>query len=258
MLLGSIGHRPVRASLALAGDLYEAAQEGRAADTHRNALSVGKAWGRFCVRKRWIKTAAFADVEPVGRKRRGAEKSQLRSQEARRLLDVCLDLGDAPAVACALAILLGLRASEIAAIQARDVDGDLLWVAASKTDAGRRVLRIPEALRPALLELAADRLGPILLDSAGKPATRWWVAYHVRRLCRAARVPVVSPHALRRTHATLATDAGATGDLVAAQLGHTSSAITRQAYIAPAATDAARGRSVETALGTRDGKAEAT
>jgi integrase len=251
LMLASVWNKPVRRVSAQAQALYDAAQVHRAADTHRNALSVTRAWAAFCVKRKWLKSNPFAGIEPTGRKRRGAEKSQLRVTESARILEVCLGQGP-EGIAAALALLLGLRASEVASIQARDVDagGTLLWIPKSKSDAGRRRLRIPEVLRDRLVALADNRVGPIFFTALGKPATRYWVTYQVKRLCGLARVPVVTSQALRRTHATLATEAGATGDLVAAQLGHTSSAITHRAYIEPSAASDRAARIVGTSVGT--------
>ena len=237
--------RPLRWVNGRGLELYAAAQVGRAVDTHRNALSQAKAWGNWCVKQRWLRSNPFAEVEPVGRKRRGAEKPQLRVDEARKLLAVCTEKPEPASVAVLTGLLLGVRASELVQRNVRDLDdsGRLLWISASKTEAGRRMLRVPEALQPLLRALAQDRPGdaPLFLDYAGRRPTRSWVAYHTRRLCSAAGIPVVNPHALRRTHATLATDAGATGNLVAAQLGHASPAITHAAYVQPDAARAAQG-----------------
>jgi integrase len=52
-----------------------------------------------------------------------------------------------------------MRASEIVSRVVRDLDDDgrLLWIPTSKTEAGRRNLRVPDTLRPYLQRLAADR-----------------------------------------------------------------------------------------------------
>jgi integrase len=49
---------------------------------------------------------------------------------------------------------------------------------------------------------------------------RDWPRENVQRICRLADVPEVTAHGLRGTHATLAEEEGATGDLVARALGH--------------------------------------
>lgn len=238
------GAKPLRSMLGRGNELYARAQIDRAPDTHRNALSVGRAWGKFCVTQKWLKANPFADVEPVGRKRRGADKPQLRLDEARRLDAHCRAHLDNQAAICVLAaLLLGCQVSEIVKRDVRDLDdsGNLLWIDATKTEAGRRRLKVPPVLRDALVELAGARPGtaPLFVDRDGKRCTRHWALYQARKLYRAAGVPVLDMHALRRTQATLATDAGATGELVAAQLGHETKAITQQSYIRPDSTRAA-------------------
>jgi integrase len=57
-----------------------------------------------------------------------------------------------------------------------------------------------------------------------------WVRRHVRRLCKQAGVPTVSPHGLRGTHGRLAVEAGISGDVVAASLGHENFNVTTEHY----------------------------
>ena len=62
----------------------------------------------------------------------------------------------------------------------------------------------------------------------------------VQRICRLAKTPIVSPHGLRGTHATLAVQARVTGDAVARALGHESFAVTAGHYAKPEAVIDAR------------------
>jgi integrase len=52
----------------------------------------------------------------------------------------------------------------------------------------------------------------------------------VRGICEAAAVPVVCAHSMRGLHSTLAMDAGVTGHVVAASLGHERVSTTVQNY----------------------------
>jgi integrase len=70
----------------------------------------------------------------------------------------------------------------------------------------------------------------------------------VRRICCAAKTPIVGPHGLRGTHATLAVQAGVTGDAVARALGHESFAVTAGHYAKPEAVIDARTDLVMTSL----------
>lgn len=245
-LLGEFGHRPVRYMASRGAELYGAAQPGRAADTHRNALSVGQQFGRWLVKQRWLRADPFAEVEPVGRRVVGADKPRLTVDESRQLQAHChahaeLDQG---AVVTLGYLLLGERASELVGCDVRHVDdsGRLLWIPGTKTDAARRRLLVPPELGPYLVALAAGRPGgePLFVSEASRrwPAGRRWTRhmanYHVRRVTLAAGLPEYAPQALRRTQATLAEEAGETALAVARHLGHATGAapaVTHRAYV---------------------------
>ncbi len=99
-----------------------------------------------------------------------------------------------------------------------DDDGRILRIDVAKTEAGVRLIEIPTVLR--------DRL-PALAEAT---ITRHFVNHHVHQMCSLAGVTDVGPHALRGTHASLATMAGATSQLVADTLGHASTDITMRHY----------------------------
>jgi integrase len=238
------GDRPLTWLKNRGSDLYETARAGHATDTHRNALSNGKAFGRFCVKRRWLLADPFAEVEPVGRRRAGRDKAQLRVDEARKLTEFCLaqctpTVRPEP-VAVLAAWLLGTRATELVVRDVRDLDdgGRLLVIPVGKNRRAERTFEIPEVLQPLLLALANGRRGtePLFLTSGRgerwKPgrATRYWLHYWCDKICHAAGVPSVSPHGLRRSHISIARGAGATGELVAAQVGHGSVQVQERSY----------------------------
>jgi integrase len=194
-----------------------------------------------------------ANFEPIGQRNRG--KKQLRIDEARKLVDVCIrqaNEGDEAAVGALTAFLLGLRASEVTDRVVRDLDdnGRLLWIEFGKTKRSRRTLEVPALLRPYLLSLAKDRPADAQLISrtisprTGKKRDRHWLLRHVERLCAEADVPVVCTQSLRGLHASVATDAGATSHVVASALGHSSPAVTHAHYIDGATARRARTRRV--------------
>lgn len=239
------GARPLRwLTTARAGALYASYQTG-AVDTHRNGLAAAKSFGKWATRQGWLATNPFADVEPVGRRRRG--KPQLRIAEARQLDAFALARADKDdgALVTLLCLYLGLRAFEAISRDVRDVDdgGRLLWITDSavgelKTKDSKRVLEVPEHLRPFLLARkrdaqAAERPGsaPLFVDKHGVRRTRHWVHDQVVRMCQLAEVPRVTPHGLRGTQSTIATAEGGSAQLVAAGLGHANPAITAAAYI---------------------------
>lgn len=220
-----------------AGELYEACRARYAGDTQLNALAAGKAWGSWCADQGWLPASPFAEIDGVGRKARGAAKRALRADEARALLQAALAEGGDAGTAVAVALLLGVRATEVVTRSIRDLDdgGRLLWLdgADLKTEASHRTLEVPAVLQPLLRQLAGNRPreAPLWRMEGGARPTRYWLYHHVNRLCRAAGVAELGPHGLRRSQARLATTAGATPQLVAASLGHESPAITALAYV---------------------------
>jgi integrase len=199
------------------------------AETQKGELAEARAFASWCIAKGWMKKDPFVGLEPVGERRRG--KPKLRIDEARKLLEAALGEGSDEGLAVAIALLMGLRASEITDRVVRDVDDGarVLWIERAKTRKGDRQLEVPEVLRAPLAALVAGRGGgePLWRDA---DRDRHWVAYHVRRLCRAAKVPAVPPHGLRDTQASIAARAQPV-ELVAAALGHASPEITRRHYL---------------------------
>ena len=135
---------------AVARQLYERrVADGVKPDTHRGELAVARQFAAWCVERGWIPADPFAKVKPVGRKRAGRGKPQLRVDEGRVLLDFllarCAGGATPEPVAVLAALLLGPRAPEFVEREVRDLDdnGRLLWIPDSKSDSGRRVLEIP-------------------------------------------------------------------------------------------------------------------
>jgi len=145
-----------------------------------------------------------------------------------------------------MSVLLGMRASEIVTRTVRDLDeddqpGDLLWIPDSKTEAGKRTLEVPEPLRPLLVARAEgkapnDFIFPAEKGGAGRH-WRDWVRKNVNRICKLAKVPVVTAHAGRGLLATLTAERGMAGHLVAATLGHADERTTKKAYAVPGSAD---------------------
>jgi len=225
-------------------------------DSRMNTVAEAKTFASWLVRKGWLKVNPLAEVVIEGRRKRG--KPQLRIDEARRWLDKALELaagGDDRAVAAAMALVMGLRASEISNRIARDLDdeGRLLWITDAKTAKGNRRLAVPPILQPLLLAIAKTKEPDQLLFG---DANRWWVWRQVRLICRLAKVPLVSAHGMRGLHATLAVEAGATGSAVAAALGHESFTTTARHYAKPEALHQAQQDRVSGALAGRAGSNE--
>ena len=66
----------------------------------------------------------------------------------------------------------------------------------------------------------------------------------VELICKAAGVIRVTAHGMRGTHATLATERGVTGHVVAAALGHESAKTTYRSYARAEAVSSSRQASV--------------
>jgi len=212
-------------------------------DSHRNALAAGRSFGRYASEQGWLSADPFAEVKPVGRRRKG--KPQLHVDETRKLLDVCIAERSRESIAVACCFMYGAGASEVVSRDVRDLDdgGRLLHVTKGKNRYRVRTLETTEDLRELLLEFARGRRGTAPLFGVGdfdRP-TRHWLYWHCRRLCRLAKVPEVSPHGLRGTHVTIALGAVATSHSVRAALaaagasaGHApDSPITASTYAAP-------------------------
>ena len=113
-----------------------------------------------------------------------------------------------------------------------DDEGRVLWVPFGKTQNAKRRLQVPEVLRQILMKHAAGKSPDApLLGPPGEPMhKRFIVKYRLPRLCAEAGVPRVCAHSLRGLNATLALEAGAAPQSVAAALGHSSFAMTAKHY----------------------------
>ena len=227
-----------------------------AAASHRTVLGQCKRFYAWAVEQGYTPQNPFAAVKPVGKPKVG--KSQLRIDEARRFVSLAIEKaqqGDRAATCALMALMLGMRASEVLCRIVRDLDdaGRVLWITRGKTDNARRRLEVPEVLRPLLIRLASGKgpeellFGPSPIGD-GKPLTDAWLWGHVQKLCNEAGVPRVSTHSLRGLHSTLALEAGATSSAVAAALGHGSFQITAKHYAAPGTVESMRSKAVEQTL----------
>ena len=211
-------------------------------DTHRNTLAEAKTFLRWCVKRKYLASSPLEAVDGVGKRRHG--KPQLRVDESRTWLAKALQLadsGDVGAIMAMVALLMGLRASEITNRVVRDLDDDgrLLWVTKAKTSHGVRKQAVPEVLRPYLLRLAEGKSPEARLFGEH---WRDYVRKSVRRVCRLAGVPEITAHGMRGTHSTLAVEAGSTGNVVAASLGHGSATVTFTSYVAPGTKESVASR----------------
>lgn len=264
---------------ALACRMVDDQRERLAPATHQEYLAVARRWSAWLMDQGWTKDCPFAKAKAKMGGTRG--KPQLRLDEAKRFADVAVAEGSPEGVAACLALMTGARASEITERRVRDLDmgGTALCIPdheggawRTKTKAGKRYLRIPPSLQPAMRAFAAgkdpmDWLWPVpttpwdsgtrlkgvrLLPERGprrSPSSRTRThltredLYHaVKRLCVKAGVPVVSPHGLRGTFATVTVEIGVATDMLARNMGHgDGGAVARTSYIAPGAEQRRQG-----------------
>jgi integrase len=178
--------------------------------------------------------------------------------------------GDRYAAAWHLA-LSGLRRGEIAALRWSDIDlnsgtiavsrnrlrfGDKVVEGTVKSKASDRKLPLPDnlaaTLKAAKALQAADKLslgaayqssGYVVVDEAGRPLSPHALTSRWTRMLVAAGVPPVRLHDARHTCGTLMHLEGVPIAVIAAWLGHASSAFTMATYVhsqEPALADAAR------------------
>ncbi len=229
-------------------------QGKRIADTtHLNTLAQVKTFLTWCTKKGWLKANPAANIEGKGRYRHG--KPQLRVDEARKWMATALKVANhgqtegekEGALKAILTLVLGLRESEVLNRQVRDVDdgGRLLWIADTKTEAGRRTLEVPKQIVPLLLRQVGNRqaMDPLFAYRTRGIGRKW-----VQRICRRAGVMVVGAQSMRGLHATLAVKAGITSHAVASALGHTSFSTTARSYAKPEAVAGAKQQQAMTVL----------
>jgi integrase len=196
-------------------------------DTRRNTLAEAKTFCKRAKANGWTELEPMKDLEGEGKRKRG--KAKLTKDEARRYLNKCRELARDPkhaeaAIAAAIPILLGYRASEVVDRQVRDLDdgGTVLRVPAAKSQAGIRSQKLPEWFQPLL---ASRTQGKGLTDRIFEH-DRSWLLKKVKAMCRMAGVPEISAHGLRGTHADLFLHAHVTALAVSQALGHASTDVT--------------------------------
>lgn len=228
-VLRAHGERPItQLSARDVADAVEA--RGGAVDTRVGALRMVRTFERWCRDHDLIRDDFTRGVKVIGRRKRG--KPQLTTDESRRLLTLCLDPAeDEAATVSALLLTTGLRVSEVTERAVRDVDADgtVLIVWDGKTENSKRRLRIAPALRPLIARWATGK-GPLESLFGITPSC---VRHRLRVLCQRAGVPVVPPHGLRGTNATLRVHLDETPGAIAAALGHGDFAVTAAHYVAP-------------------------
>ena len=144
-------------------------------------------------------------------------------------------------------ILSGLRIGEAAALTLKDVDGDVIHVnktydpnnhivTSPKTSESVRDVFIQEELAAVIREIRkynrANKISGILLFSEnGNHISYDNYRLFLRRHSLKALGRIITPHALRHTHASLLLANGISIDAISRRLGHTDSQVTKEIYL---------------------------
>ena len=234
-----------------------------AAASHRLDLRLAQGFYHWAISRGYVgATPPFGNVKPVGKMKVG--KRQLRIEEARQFTSAALsyfeEKGNPLAIGSLLALMMGLRTSEVLERVVRDLDDEArcLWIDVGKTAHARRHLEVPELLQPYLVRLTQGKGKEDLLFGVGpnsKAPCRQAMWEMVRTLCQRAGVPVVCTHSLRGLWATLAVQSGAASHVVAANLGHRSFKVTERHYAQGSAVENAATARVLGTLGGERAKA---
>lgn len=224
-------------------------------DYQKGAKSEAVRFFAFCRAKGWTGADPFAESKATKPRRTG--RPQLRIDETRKLEAAALADAHPSGLATAMLINMGIRVSMLTERVVRDVDdgGRILWVDRAKTKNSEGAFEVPAHLRKRLAEYAAqcelelaevgieEEIESVSAKFSLWPGDRHWLAYHVKRLCKAAGVPVVTPHGLRGTFTSIGSATRGVED-VARALGHSSAAVTRRHYVAPGVERAAKQRAM--------------
>jgi integrase len=185
----------------------------------------------------WVAESPIVHIKAEGKRNYGGKgHTRLRHKEIRALVAHCEALSpeNERAVAVILTLLLGMRAGEVVSRQVRDLD-PVEWTLTidrehAKTLSSARIIEVPEMLRGHLEHLTRGKEDDQYIFGGDRPHDVGWVRNSVRMMCEGAKLPVETAHGLRGAHTDLARAAGATAQMVAAQVGHGSTSITEQSY----------------------------
>jgi integrase len=218
-------------------------------DEQLNTLAQIKTFGSWCMDEKHVAKNPFRSVRPIGRKKRG--KAQLTRNEARKYLIAALELDPEEAVAGSLPLTSAMGASEVIERIVREVDdgGTILRISSGKTANREREVDLPEILQGPMATLIE---GKAPRDRIFPGRDRHWVRRVVKKICRMAKVPVVTAHGLRGTSATMGRASGLSSHAVVAHLGHSSYSVTKRHYLAPGTEERAQQRATLAVL--RGGK----
>ena len=127
-------------------------------------------------------------------------------------------------------VATGARWSEAVRARREDVKADAVFLRGTKTEAAERIVPIASVFRKVLDQALADAPNQSETGPLFSPWLSGNVIRDLRAACDRAGIAWVSPNDLRRTFASLLSDAGAANQVVAKLMGHTSTAIVDRVY----------------------------
>jgi len=215
----------------------------RAANKARSVLHNALA---DAVRLGLIPSNPAARVKPV--REEPKELSIWTAQQVLAFLDCTLANRAAQHAMFYLALTTGLRSGELMALEWRDLTGSKLHVRRTVTRGGKTSVGIPKHGSARVLELPGDALQTLRAHRAGVqsegidspllfPTRTGGMVSHsnFRKALRGwavqAGVPIIRPHDLRHTYASMAIANGSTPAELARQLGHRDASFTLRRYV---------------------------
>ncbi|HEY55129.1 MAG TPA: tyrosine-type recombinase/integrase [Dehalococcoidia bacterium] len=198
----------------------------------------------WMVEERMLKRNPMAAIRPPKTPRKVI--APFTTDHVKRLLLLCDDLKFLGARNKAIILMFldtGLRLSELAGIQLKDVDFDREVIKVMGKGARERVVRIGRAAQKALLRyllMREDDYPCLWVTEERRPLAHWGIELMIRKLGRRAGIEGVrcSPHTFRHTFATRALLNGAGEFEVQSLLGHEGLDMTRR-YAASLRSEAA-------------------
>lgn len=229
--------------------------EGASPSTVNRRLAALRSFGAMLMDRGEITQNPAQGVRMVGRQKMAPkwldkrEQAALIRQVERQVNAANTKAGKVQAIRDQAAVILlmnsGLRVSELAALELRDIDihdrGGALQVRAGKGEKNRSIPLNKPARKALQLWLQFRPDGPEFKLWSGKHGEGLSTNAIERRVCELGRMAgvEVTPHTLRHTFAKNLIDAGIGIELVAALMGHASLETTRL-YIIPGEADLER------------------
>jgi site-specific recombinase XerD len=209
----------------------EQSEQRYAPSTVARRLTALRSWYRWLQDEQLVQSSPAERVRLLERVPSRVPSAGLSLAQAQQLLRTAEAGNRRDALVIGLLLLMGLRASEVGELDAdgvRHERGHLLLTVRGK---GGTVHELP--VHAWLAERLTSYLhgrtsGQLLLTHSGERLTRWQVRRTVERVCKAAGVPQVHPHALRHAAVTLALQAGAPLHRVQDLARHASPVTTRR------------------------------